>query len=80
MKKIYVMIKCERGQAYRVAADIVEQVPEVSEVDSISGQYDLIAKFYLDDSVDVGHFVTERVQTVDGIRETFSLMTFNAFL
>ncbi len=80
MKKIHVFIKCQRGEAYNAAANIVETIDAVSEVDSISGEYDLLAKFYLADDEDVGHFVTERVQLVPGVRDTYTIMAFNAFL
>ncbi len=79
MQKIFVMIKCDLGKAYGVAANLVDTVEEVSEVDSISGQYDLMAKFYLPKDADVGHFVTEKVQTISGIAETFTIVAFNAF-
>jgi DNA-binding Lrp family transcriptional regulator len=51
----------------------------VSEVHSISGQYDLLIKCYLDDAVDIGHFVTEKIQKQPGIKETFTLIAFKAF-
>jgi DNA-binding Lrp family transcriptional regulator len=51
----------------------------VSEVHSISGQYDLLMKFYLDDDTDIGRFVTSRVQTLDGVKDTFTLIAFKAF-
>lgn len=79
MQKIFVLLKCERGHAYDVAGALVDRLEEVSEVDSISGQYDLLAKFYLPREYDVGRFVTERVQTVEGVRDTFTLVAFNAF-
>jgi DNA-binding Lrp family transcriptional regulator len=79
MQKIFVMIKCDLGRAYTVASDIIERVEEVSEVDSISGQYDLMAKFYLQKGSDIGHFVTEKVQTIDGVKDTFTIVAFNAF-
>ena len=47
MKAIFVQIKCATGQAYDVANDIVDNIEQTSEVFSTSGQYDLIAKFYL---------------------------------
>ncbi|WP_413206703.1 Lrp/AsnC ligand binding domain-containing protein [Rhodospirillum sp. A1_3_36] len=79
MQKIFVMIKCELGRAYEVADDIIERIEEVSEVDSISGQYDLMAKFYLKNDADIGHFVTQNVQTITGIKDTFTIMAFKAF-
>ena len=79
MRAIFVMIKCEMGQAYRVARDIVDSVEEVSEMHSISGQYDLMGKFYLAPEQDIGLFVVEKLQTVAGVKDTYTLQTFNAF-
>lgn len=79
MRKIFVMVKCDLGQSYDVASAMVETIEEVSEVDSISGQYDLLAKFYLPLGADVGRFITEKVQTIKGVRDTFTLVAFNAF-
>jgi DNA-binding Lrp family transcriptional regulator len=78
MKTIFVMIKCELGRAYEVADDLIE-TDQVSEVHSISGQYDLLAKCYLEDDADIGHFVTETIQKVAGIKDTFTLIAFKAF-
>ena len=79
MKPIFVMIKCELGKAYQVADELVQQVEEASEVYSTSGDYDLLVKCYLEGDADVGRFVTERLQTLPGIKDTFTLITFKAF-
>ena len=79
MRAIFVQIKCEMGQAYRVARDMADTIPELSEMHSISGQYDLMGKFYLDPDQDIGLFVVERLQTVPGVKDTYTLQTFNAF-
>jgi DNA-binding Lrp family transcriptional regulator len=79
MQTIFVMVKCELGRAYDVADAAVQNVEAVSEVHSTSGQYDLLMKFYLDDEVDIGRFVTSRVQTLDGVKDTFTLIAFKAF-
>ena len=79
MQTIFVFCKCELGQAYKVADEAVLNIEQVSEVHSISGQYDLLMKCYLDDDTDIGHFVTERVQTLPGIKDTFTLIGFKAF-
>jgi len=80
MNTIFVLIKCELGAASEVAADIVDNVPHVSEVYSTSGQYDLIAKFCLNEVHDVGTFITRTLQVRKGIRDTFTIMTFSPFL
>ncbi|MCC3306160.1 Lrp/AsnC ligand binding domain-containing protein [Sneathiella sp. HT1-7] len=79
MKTIFIMVKCDLGKAYDVAAKAIENVEHVSEVYSISGQYDLMMKCYLDDDQDIGHFVNEQIQTLPGIKDTFTMITFKAF-
>jgi len=79
MQPIFVMIKCELGEAYRVADAVVQQVEQASEVYSTSGSYDLLIKCYLDSDADVGRFVTEQLQTLPGVKDTFTLITFKAF-
>ncbi|MGE0223523.1 MAG: Lrp/AsnC ligand binding domain-containing protein [Acetobacteraceae bacterium] len=79
MRAIFVMIKCEMGRAYAVAKEAADRIEEMSELYSTSGQYDLLAKFYLDSDQDIGQFVTEKVQTLPGVKDTYTLITFNAF-
>ncbi|HWL82153.1 MAG TPA: Lrp/AsnC ligand binding domain-containing protein [Roseomonas sp.] len=79
MRAIFVMIKCEMGQAYQVAREMADTIEELSEMHSISGQYDLLGKFYLEGDRDIGLFVVERVQTVPGVKDTYTVQTFNAF-
>tara|TARA_B100000686_G_C15837984_1_gene501265 strand:+ start:56 stop:298 length:243 start_codon:yes stop_codon:yes gene_type:complete len=79
MQAIFLLSKCTLGHAYDVAEDLVDNVTENSEVHSISGQYDLLAKFYLPKDADIGRFVTKRLQTRDNIVDTFTMITFKAF-
>ena len=72
------MVKCELGEAYRVAEEAAH-VARVSEVHSTSGQYDLLMKCYLDDDIDIGHFVTENIQRLSGVKDTFTIIAFKAF-
>ena len=80
MRAIFIMIKCEMGQAYRVAQAAADQIEELSELHSTSGQYDLLGKFYLEPAQDTGLFVTEKIQTIPGVKDTYTLITFNAFV
>lgn len=79
MQTIFVFVKCELGRAYRVADEVVGKIDKVSEVYSVSGQHDLLLKCYLEDQDDVGHFVTEKIQTLPGVKDTFTLIAFKAF-
>ncbi|AWK87063.1 Lrp/AsnC ligand binding domain-containing protein [Azospirillum thermophilum] len=79
MQTIFVMVKCDLGKAYQVADQAVQEIEQVSEVHSISGQYDLLMKCYLDQDTDIGRFVTEHVQTLSGVRDTFTLIAYKAF-
>jgi DNA-binding Lrp family transcriptional regulator len=79
MKTLFVMVKCDLGQAYKVAEEAVETIEQVSEVHSVSGQYDLLMKCFLADDMDIGHFVVERLQKLPGIKDTFTLTAYKAF-
>lgn len=79
MRAIFVMIKCEMGQAYKVAQEAADSLEQMSELYSTSGQYDLLGKFYLDPEQDIGLFVTEKIQTLPGVKDTYTLITLNAF-
>jgi DNA-binding Lrp family transcriptional regulator len=79
MRAIFVMIKCDMGQAYKVAREAADSIEQMSELYSTSGQYDLLGKFYLDPDEDIGRFVTEKVQSLPGVKDTYTLITFNAF-
>ena len=79
MQTIFVHVKCELGRAYEVADGAALNVEQVSEVYSVSGQFDLMMKCYLDDEVDIGHFVTESIQPLPGVKDTFTTICFKAF-
>ncbi len=79
MQTIFVQVKCELGKAYQVADAAILNIEEVSEVYSISGNFDLLMKCYLPADTDIGHFVTEKLQTLPGVAETYTIITFKAF-
>jgi DNA-binding Lrp family transcriptional regulator len=79
MRAIFVLVKCEMGKSYVVAREIADTIECLSELHSISGAHDLLGKFYLEPSDDVGLFVTEKVQTIAGVKDTYTIIAFNAF-
>ncbi|HEY7748665.1 MAG TPA: Lrp/AsnC ligand binding domain-containing protein [Aestuariivirgaceae bacterium] len=78
MKAFFVHIKCELGAAYKVATAVAD-AEIASEIYSTAGDYDLLVKFYVEENVDIGHFVNERLHTIPGIRDTHTIITFRAF-
>lgn len=61
-------------------ADEAVDLEQVSEVHSISGQYDLLLKCFLEDGHDIGQFVVDTIQTLPGVKDTFTMIAFKAFV
>jgi DNA-binding Lrp family transcriptional regulator len=78
MVPFFVQIKCHLGKSYQVANKLAD-AEIASEIYSTAGDYDLLVKFYVADSTDIGHFVNEKVQTIPGIQDTRTIITFKAF-
>ena len=78
MRAFFVQIKCDLGKAYEVATAIAD-AEIASEIYSTAGGYDLLVKFYLNENDDVGRFIAEKIQTIPGIRDTYTIITFRAF-
>jgi DNA-binding Lrp family transcriptional regulator len=78
MVPFFVQIKCQLGKSYEVANKLAD-AEIASEIYSTAGNFDLLVKFYVEDETDIGHFVNERVQTIPGIQDTHTIITFKAF-
>ena len=78
MQTFFVEIKCALGKTYQVASALAE-AEIASEIYSIAGNYDILAKFYVPRDEDIGRFVGEKVQTIAGIVDTRTIITFKAF-
>ena len=78
MIPFFVQIKCQLGKSYEVANKLAD-AEIASEIYSTAGDFDLLVKFYVDPSTDIGHFIAEKVQPIPGIAETRTIITFKAF-
>jgi DNA-binding Lrp family transcriptional regulator len=78
MVPFFVQIKCHLGKSYEVANNLAD-AEIASEIYSTAGDFDLLVKFYVDSATDIGHFVNEKVQTIPGIQDTRTIITFKAF-
>lgn len=78
MQTFFIEIKCELGQTYEVASALAA-AEIASEIYSVAGTYDVLAKFHIDDDIDIGHFVSRQVHPIAGIKDTVTILTFKAF-
>lgn len=78
MQCFFVQVRCALGQAYEVA-EAISDTELASEIYSTSGEWDLMAKFYIPAETDIGRFVNARIHTIPGIERTLTTLTFKAF-
>jgi len=72
------MVKTDPGFGTEVANKIAD-VDSFSEAYSITGQYDLLVKLYVDEIDTVGRLIEREIHSIPHIRETFTILTFEAF-
>ena len=78
MALVFVQFRCIPGRTYEVA-DAIWDREVVSEMYSTSGDYDLIAKVYIPDDQDAGHYLSSKLFDIPNIQRTLTTMTFKAF-
>ena len=78
MQCFFVNFRCKLGKAYDVARALADS-ELASEVYSTSGEWDLLAKFYVPADVDIGRFVNANLHSIPGIERTLTTLTFRAF-
>lgn len=79
MRQFFIFIKCELGKTYDVASSLVDTLDETRQVHSVSGAFDLLAQFAVESEADIGRFVNQKVQTISGVKDTQTIICFNAF-
>lgn len=60
-------------------AEHLASLPEVSEVYSVTGNYDLVAIVRARTNDDVAELVTRRLGSIDGIEKTDTMLAFKAY-
>ena len=78
MRAVFVLVKVEPGHVTSVANRIGE-VESFSEAYSTSGEYDLLVKLYVENVDELGRLVERDLHSIPHIRETFTILTFEAF-
>ena len=77
--RLFVLAKCELGQAEAVGTHIADHLPEVSEVYSITGDHELLLKIPFDELADVERLIQARLHAVPGLRETETMLSFRVY-
>ncbi|MDD9908415.1 MAG: Lrp/AsnC ligand binding domain-containing protein [Ahrensia sp.] len=78
MNCVFVQLRCHPGKTYQVADEIYDR-EIVSELYSTSGDFDLLAKIYIEEGEDIGRFINERLLDIEGIARSLTTLTFKAF-
>lgn len=73
-----VLLNVERSAVNSTAQQLLA-IPGVSEVYSVTGEYDLVAVLHLAKYEDLANVVTERMIALSGITHTQTMMAFKAY-
>lgn len=73
-----ILINVERTRINLIAEQLAE-MREISEVFSVSGNYDLIAIVRVVDNDALAELVTNRLLTIQGIEQTNTMLAFKAY-
>ena len=73
-----VLFKAERGKIPGLANQL-GAIEEVVEVLSVTGEYDLMAKIQVREYESLSDIVTEKMQNIDGVEATRTMMAFKAY-
>ena len=79
MKTFFVQIKCESGKTYEVSDNLLS-MNLASEIYSTAGRFDIMAKFHVDNDIDIGLFVNEFLLNLKGVKDSETIIAFKAFL
>jgi anthranilate phosphoribosyltransferase len=73
MLSAYILINTAAGKE-REVLDLLNSNDSVVDVSIVYGQYDLIAKVFLDDASDLPSFIMETIRPIGGITGTSTLL------
>jgi DNA-binding Lrp family transcriptional regulator len=73
-----VLINTDRGSIHNIAKEI-GAIPDVVEVHSVTGPYDLVVKVQVEEYERMAEVITEKLGQVSGILDTTTLMAFRTY-
>lgn len=74
----FVLVQGQRGMLQELAQSLLE-IPEVAEVYSVAGEYDLVAILRVKEYESMAEVVPGKLQRLDGIERTTTLMAFQCY-
>ena len=78
MRAVFVLLKVEPGRL-REVADAMGELDVCSEIYSVAGDHDLLAKVYVESFDDLADLVADKIQKIPHLRETKSILTFRTY-
>ena len=72
------LLNTKKGMVSKVAKQLGE-IDEVTEVYSVAGPYDLIAKIQVEEYERFSEVIAGKLQEIDGIEKTQTLMAFKTY-
>ncbi|MBI50698.1 MAG: AsnC family transcriptional regulator [Dehalococcoidia bacterium] len=76
MTKAYILIETTVGTSTQVS-DVLTNIPDIVNVDAVTGPYDIIAIVSSNDLNSVGDLVTNEIHTIPGIVRTVTCLSIN---
>lgn len=73
-----ILLNVERAKINESAEQLAE-MKEISEVFSVSGNYDLVAIIRVPSNDDLANFVTKKLSTISSISKSETMLAFKAF-
>lgn len=74
----FVLIRA-KGPRIGALGEAIAEIPQVAEVYSVTGPYDLIALLRLKDLEELDQVVTQGILALDGVERTETLLGFRAY-
>jgi len=78
MVTFIILLNVKSNQVTGIAEELAS-MPEISEVYSVTGNYDLVAIVRTKTNDDVAALVTDRMGAIEGIEKTDTMLAFKAF-
>ena len=73
-----ILLNTKKGMVSKIARELGE-IDEVTEVYSVAGPYDLIAKVQVEEYQRFSEVIADKLQAVEGIEKTQTLMAFKTY-